>query len=59
MGMLYVLLQNVLWKMRPMRTAPRHRWSATAASARVETGSAPPWPVMVSLNHQIIFFLPS
>jgi len=42
MGMLYVLLQNVLWKMRPMRTAPRHRWSATAASARVETGSAPP-----------------
>lgn len=43
-----VIVQNVPWRMRHMRTVQRPRWSVTAVCVRVETGSARLWPAPVS-----------
>lgn len=48
-----VLVQNVPWRTRRMRMERRPRWSVTAACAHAGTGSAPPWPALVSRNTQV------
>lgn len=45
----FVPLQSVPWKMRPMRTEQRPRWSATAVSVPAGTGCALQWRARVCM----------
>lgn len=49
-----VFPQSVPWRMNHTRTELRPRWSVTAVSVLVATGSAPPWPAAAKVFVQFV-----